>query len=204
LLRVSALPHSALIPRSATEYNPSMVARHHCVSPCYLKAFSIPRKKSSPIVNVFDRQSHKVFECGIHNVALEGDFNRIEIEGLKPDAFEKVMAVFEARLAPALARIIEARSFENKDDRAYLLNFIGLLALRTPRQREVVRNFHEQVAKRVLALALATPQRWEGEVKKAKAAGFIEANADTDYINMKRFADEERYTVEVRKENRRE
>ena len=160
----------------------------------------MPRKKSIPMVNVFDRQSRKVFDSGTENVALERDFNRVEIEGLEPDVFEKAMAEFEGQLAPALGRIITARSLKNEDDRAYLLNFIGLLALRNPRRRETIRKFHEQVAKRILDLVLATPERWEGQVKKAKAAGFIKAEATADYEAMKRFAEEDRYKVEVANE----
>ena len=34
----------------------------------------MPRKKSIPMVNVFDRQSRKVFDSGTENVALERDF----------------------------------------------------------------------------------------------------------------------------------
>jgi hypothetical protein len=173
--------------------------RHHYVSQCYLKAFSVQRKKSSPIVNVFDRQSRKVFECGIHKVALEGDFNRVEIEEHEPDAVERAMAEFESQLAPALAHIIEARSLENEEDRSYLLNFIGLLALRNPRQREIVRDFQERVAKTILGIVLATPERWESQVKRAKAAGFIDPNANTNYDAMKQFA-EKGYTVEVANE----
>jgi Protein of unknown function (DUF4238) len=166
--------------------------RHHYVSQCYLKAFSVQHKKSSPIVNVFDRQSRKVFECGIHKVALEGDFNRVEIEEHEPDAVERAMAEFESQLAPALAHIIEARSLENEEDRSYLLNFIGLLALRNPRQREIVRDFQERVAKTILGIVLATPERWESQVKRAKAAGFIDPNANTNYDAMKQFAEKHR------------
>ena len=47
------------------------------------------------------------------------------------------MAKFEGELAPALERIIAARSLQqDADDYATLLNFVMLLALRNPRQRD--------------------------------------------------------------------
>jgi hypothetical protein len=142
-----------------------MVARrHHYVPRCYLKGFSVPRK-GKPQVQVFDKVLRKAFATAIDNVALERDFNTVKVDGLEPDAFEKAMASFEGELASSLERIIAAQSLENMDDRATLLNFITFLALRNPRQREMMRDFHERVAKQIMNVALATPERWAHQVK---------------------------------------
>src|SRR5699024_12602915 len=52
-------------------------------------------------VVTFDR-SGKSFTSNILNIAVEQDFNRVEIEGHAPDAFEQIMATFEGQLAPAI------------------------------------------------------------------------------------------------------
>jgi Protein of unknown function (DUF4238) len=132
-----------------------MIARrHHYVPRCYLKGFSVARKKSRQVV-VFDCKSGKSFATATENIAVEKDFNRVEIEGHPPDVFEKAMSEFESEVASALERTIAAKSIRQVDDRAYLFNLIGLLALRNPGQRERWRDFREQMAKRIMDLASA-------------------------------------------------
>jgi hypothetical protein len=63
---------------------------------------------------------------------VKHDFNRVEIEGHPSDVFEQAMANFEGELAPALTRILQAGNLRNTEDRAILLNFIGLIAVRKP------------------------------------------------------------------------
>lgn len=162
-----------------------------------MKGFAVPRKKETPSVVVFDRVGRKNYSTGIDNVGVERDFNRLDIEGVDIDAFEKKMSEFESELAPALRRIIQAETLENADDRAILLNFIGLLFMRNSRLRENFRGFHEQLAKVIMNLALATPERWEGQVKQAKAAGYINPDADANYERTKAFIDGGRYKVDV-------
>jgi hypothetical protein len=174
-----------------------MVARrHHFLPQCYLKSFAVPRKRNTPKVRVFDRTNHRTFEAGIDNIGLERDFNRVDLEGIDLDAFEKAISGFESDLAPALKRIIQAGTLENPDDRATLLNFIGLLFMRNPRLRERTRDFHERTAKAIMSLALSTRERWESQVRQAKAAGYMK-DADTDYEKMKSFFEKGEYNIEV-------
>jgi hypothetical protein len=175
-----------------------MVARrHHFVPLCYLKGFSVPRRQKSQRVIVFDRPGRKVYNAGIENIAVEKDFNTVEIDGQPPDVFEQGMAGFESELAPALKRIIDSRSLQDVDDRAYLLNFIALQCLRNPRKRETFRDFHERVAKATMNLALSTPEMWASQVKKATEAGHMNPDADTSYEKMKEFMERGEFTVEV-------
>jgi hypothetical protein len=114
--------------------------RHHFIPQFYLKGFTVDRKKKRQLA-VFDGKDRKAFIAAIDNVALERDFNRVEVEGLEPDAFENAVAAFEAEIAPALDRIIATQSNESEDDRITLVNLIGALALRNPRLRETIREF---------------------------------------------------------------
>jgi hypothetical protein len=171
--------------------------RHHFVPQCYLKNFAVPRKKGAPEIVVFDRIGHKSYRQGINNVAFERDFNRVDVEGVDIDAFEKAMSKFETDLEPVLQRIIQAESLENQDDRATLLAFIGLLVMRNPRLRENIRGFHERVSKIIMDLSLATPQRWNHQVEAAKAAGYMRPDTDADYARMKAFIDGGRYKIKV-------
>jgi hypothetical protein len=166
--------------------------RHHFVSKCYLKAFSVLRKQGKHTINVFDRDGAKTFATAIENVALERDFNTVDVDGVEPDVFERGAAEFESEFAPALQRIIESRSLPDNDDTGLLLNFITWLATRNPRLRENVRDFHERVARKIMNVALATPERWASQVKKMKASGY---EANSTYEQMKSFIAEKQYNV---------
>jgi hypothetical protein len=154
--------------------------RHHFVPQCYLRGFTVERKKKRQIA-VFDAKGRKAFTAGIDNVALERDFNRVEIDGLAPDAFEAAMAAFESEISPALDRIIATESIAAEEDRIALVNLICALALRNPRLRETIRDFHEQVAKRVLDVMLATPERWAAQAKKIREAGDLKHLPELSY-----------------------
>jgi len=97
--------------------------RHHFVPQCYLKGFTVERKKKRRIT-VFDAKESKVFTAAIDNVALERDFNRIEIDGLAPDAFENAMAKFESEISAVLDRIKATLSIAAEPDRTALINLI--------------------------------------------------------------------------------
>lgn len=178
-----------------------MVARrHHYVPEFYLKGFAVARKKGHQLI-AFDGKSRKAFPAATHNVAVEKDFNRVEIEGHPPDVFENAMAQFETNAASALERSIAAKSIQQTEDRSYLFNLIGLLGMRNPRLRERWRDFQERIAKQIMSLATATPERWASQVARAKAEGYISKDADTDYAKMRKFVTEEKYRVEVRTEH---
>ena len=158
--------------------------QQHWVPQCYLKGFAVERKNTRQ-VQVFDRETGRTFATSTRNVGGERDFNRIELAGHEPDAFESGMGKFESELAPALDRIIQRQSISDQEDRTYLLNLIGLLATRNPRLREISRDFHERVYKRVLSLMTATPERWAAQVKKAAAAGCMSETAIEQYDKIR-------------------
>jgi uncharacterized protein DUF4238 len=141
--------------------------RHHYVSQCYLKGFTVERKKKRQIT-VFDGNARKTFTTAIDNVAVERDFNRVEMEGLAPDAFDNAMAAFESEISAALDRIIATQSIAVEEDRISLVNLICALALRNPRLREQIRDYDEQVARLIMELSLATPERWTAQVKRLR------------------------------------
>jgi Protein of unknown function (DUF4238) len=176
-----------------------MVAkRHHFVPKCYLESFSVKNaKKKKSNLYAFDAVDRKVFRPAPDNVALQTDFNTIDLERHKPDAFENAMASVESDIGPALVRIVAEKSLRNEEDRTLLLNLIGLLHIRNPRLRERFRDLRERIAKSILDVALSSSQMWESQVNKAKEAGFMPADADTDYDKMKRDYNPGDYKIEV-------
>jgi Protein of unknown function (DUF4238) len=155
------------------------------------------RDRSRPKLFVIDGKEHRSFPTAPANVAAERDFHRIEIEGYEPDALEKSFAEFEGEVSQALDRIVAARSIKDDNDRTYLLNLMALLAVKNPRHRENSRYFQEQLWKRLLDLATATPEMWASQVCRAKASGDIEPDANTDYIKMRAFVEADQYKLDV-------
>lgn len=173
-----------------------MTARqHHYVSQCYLKGFATRRRK--PKLFVIDAKNRTSFTTSPSNVGVERDFHRIDADGLQPDALENALAGFESELAPALERIISARSIKNDDDRALLLNLIGLLHIKNPAMRESIRQFHEQISKVMMSMAVATPERWASQVRQMKRDGYLPEDADTDYEKMRDFIERDQYKINL-------
>ncbi len=130
------------------------------------------------------------------DVGFKKDFNRIEITGFAPDALEKSFGVFEGKASQALKNVIELGSIQNAADRACLFELMTLFSIKTPRHREGIRQFQEQVAKHILALATQTRERWEGEMRRLKAAGVI-TEAGEDYERMREFAERGEFKVNM-------
>lgn len=168
---------------------------HHYVPQCYLKGFARNRSKNSQLY-VVDGKMSKAFPTTPRNVAAQRDFNRVEIPGEDPNLIEASYADFEAKVAPALVRLDQARAPTSQEDLALVLELVGLLAVRNPGRRESMRRFHAEVARRIMDLTLASRERWEGQVRQAQAAGYVAPN-DVTFEQMRDFVREERYTIEV-------
>jgi hypothetical protein len=108
-----------------------------------------------------------------------------------------MLSGFEAEVSQALDRIIMTRSIKNDDDQAYLLNLMALIAIKNPRHREGWRSVHEQLWKRALDLATATPERWASQMRRAKTDSYIDADADEDYRRMRDFVEADQYRITV-------
>lgn len=173
-----------------------MTARqHHYVPQCYLKGFVANRGK--PKLFVVDAKERRSFSTSPINVAVERDFHRIDIDGHALDALENAFSQFETDLNQALKRIVTARSIKDDNDRALLFNLIGLMATKNPRLRENFRVAYEHMERIIMDLATSTPELWASQVRLAQKAGFIAANADTDYKKMRESVEREEYKVKI-------
>lgn len=169
---------------------------HHWIPQCYLKGFSVSRKKDDKlyVVNV---QTGKAFETAPRNVAAGRDFNRVDIEGVSANVIESGLAGFEGQVDQALARICAARAIDDPADRNVLLNLIALLAVRNPGMRENMRQAHEQVLKQVIALTMETEERYRAGFGSAVRAGAIAPDDVLPYELMREFVMRDEYALAV-------
>ncbi len=80
---------------------------------------------------MINRPTEHTFRTAPNNVAGENYFNRIEVEGMDPNAVEKALAQFEGEIAPALERIKAAKSLAKEEDRSALVNLLAAVALKS-------------------------------------------------------------------------
>jgi Protein of unknown function (DUF4238) len=151
----------------------------------HLRQFAIRYGKKGHQVAVFDRKADKSFRANVKDVCCQNYFNRIEVDGMDPDALEKAMSEFETKLADALVRTNEARSLENEEDRAHLITLIGLTALRNPEMRENIRRVHEDVGRMNIAARLRSQEIYNASVQEAKEKAALPADYNVTYDEMK-------------------
>lgn len=176
-----------------------MTARHHhYLSQCYLKGFSKGRSKKSKL-KVFDLAQLKEFETIPRNIGGIRDFNRIDAEGVEPDALENAFAEFEGEAAKALRELADGKPFE-RETKTIILNLIALFAARSPERRAHFAKFETQVMERVMDLTLATKEQWESQIKRMRKDGYNIADSPT-YEEVKQFHDSKEYTIEFAREH---
>lgn len=175
-----------------------MIARnHHYLSQFYLRGFTRGRGKKSKL-QVIDLSRRRKYETTPRNVGGLRDFNRVEAEGVDPNMLENDLSRFEGEAAHALREVDDGAPFEGPR-RELILNLVAMFAARTPERREHVRAFHEEIATKVMDLALATPERWESQVRQMQEAG-VDVGEDVSYESLKRFSDSREYTVDIARE----
>jgi hypothetical protein len=92
--------------------------------------------------------------------------------------------MFESELAPILRKLGEGATI-SEDDFSYILTLIGVLAVRNPRFRGKFSEFQDNVRHKMLALMTATKERWESQLAKVRAAGYLEGTVDVPYEQIR-------------------
>ena len=185
--------------QSITHKTPRMTnepRNHHYIPQCYLRGFGWKHKKYWCTYLASARTGWVA--TNVRNVGAERDFLRIEIPGQEPNALERAMANMEGEIATSLKKIEQTKRFEG-EDRTMILNLMALLAVRSPERREHWRQFQEQVAMRVMDLALSSKEMWHGQIQQMKEAG-REVNEKVSYEKMKEFHERGEYDIEVARE----
>jgi hypothetical protein len=124
--------------------------RHHFVPQFLLRRFA---KCGDRKLFVFDKKTDRVFRTNVANVAVETKLYEFEVGDFIVSA-EAGLAQFETRAAQAVDRILSADSLADMgvEDRVVLSAFVGLLILRSPHQRAIMRHLIEQLRQKVSAL----------------------------------------------------
>ena len=93
--------------------------RHHYLPAAYLASFTDTGKKEGQFF-VIEVSGGRSFRTSPKNVAVETDFNRVNIDRLSPDAIEQGLSSFEQKAVKAVRQILDSRAFPEGDDYHYV------------------------------------------------------------------------------------
>lgn len=150
------------------------------------------------MVVVHDFHDKRTYETNTRNVCAERDFMRFEAQGRKPDWLEEEFSKLESKACEAIRDVVRTRTFAG-EDKNYILNLMALLAVRSPEQRENMRDFQARVATQIMGLVLENKERWELENKRMQeATGTMHT---VTYEEAKAFHERGEYSIEVAREH---
>ncbi len=140
-------------------------------------------------------ESGRTFRTSPKNVAVELDFNRVDINGHPPDVIENALAPLEQEAVQAIANTIATGEFPNDGDYNSILNLICLIAVRNPFFRKSFNRAREQTIHIIGDLLVSDEQVWEHHVRKARENG--ENIPDSvSFEEVKRFIEERNYEID--------
>lgn len=177
---------------------PPIARNHHYLPQFYLAQFTETSAKDGHFF-VHGVSNGRTFRTSPKNVAVERDFNRMEIEGERPDIVERILAPFEALAADSIKRVNETQNFPSEKDFGHIINLLCLLAVRNPKQRRKLNAFREEIDQAQLELLVSDVRIFERTIKRAKEAGYLQ-ECDASFLEMKSFIEEKRYSIQYTSE----
>lgn len=170
--------------------------KHHYVPKFHLTLFTQDGTKESRLW-VFDQKNGNQWEAIPESVGYQKNLYRIDLPDTEPDIIEDVFAEVENSVAPIIKEICISHKIPEKDEEYnWLINYIALLAERTPERLEHFTKPIKDITKIISQMMLATPERFEVIKQNMKSDG-IEIDDDVSYKELKEFVLEEKYTLSV-------
>ena len=172
----------------------SIARNHHYVPRAYLAAFTQIGNRNGKLF-VLNVNTGQGFHTSLKNVAVERDFNRVDIEGHDLDILERALSSFEDRAAQAIRTVLREQIFPDNEDYNFIINLLGLLAVRNPRLRKSFNHAREQQIHLMGDNLVVNREIFANHLRKAHAAGYID-DVNVSFEDMSRFIRERRYQIE--------
>ena len=170
----------------------NVARRHHYVSQFYLKGFS----DSDERIHVIDVNDRRHFKTGSSNIAVQTDFNRINIEGHDRNEIERFLSGIEGKAAKVLKDIAQNESLpQNVDDMVILSVFVGILAANNPQVREKLRNMDQDIISQRMQEMVANREIYASRLAELGVEDPI------GYEVMKAFVECGNYTISLEESN---
>lgn len=169
--------------------------KHHYLPQGYLAAFTDTGKKDGQFY-VLELDNGNCFRTSPKNVAAKRDFNRVDIEGHSPDAVEQALSPVEALMIEACRKVIQTQAYPNDEDINYILNLLGLVAVRNPKLRTSFNKASDRMMRMIGHMLVSKKEVFEYQTKKAREAGYLNPENNSTYEEVKRFVEGGEYDIE--------
>ena len=174
--------------------NKSTARRHHYLPQSYLARFTDKGTKDGQFF-VLEVESGHTFRTSPKNVAVELDFNRVDIDGHPIDVIETAFSPLEQKAGQVIEDIITTEKFPTDEDYNTILNLICLIAVRNPFFRNSFNRAREQSIHIIGDLLISDEKLFAHHVQKARENG--ENIPETvSFQEMKRFIEGREYKIE--------
>lgn len=173
--------------------------KHHYVPVLLLQGFT-PSGRRDDFLWVHDKEQSKVWRTKPDQAAHERDYYRVDLDeaGIDPNIVEKLFgSTIEAKAATVIQEIGSLRRLPQGDDFLALIEFVTLLALRTPAFRGLYERNMEQLYRHSAKMILSRREPFEQFLQYKRAKG-EEIPPGIIYESLRDVAfDDERYSVEI-------
>jgi len=168
--------------------------KHHFVPQFYLAGFTTNGSNDGEL-HGFDKNRRKTFRSTPRGVAHKRDFHKI-VPGPQGDemAVEKALGKVECQWNTVLSAVIKNTALPEGESFGDLMMFVGFLAVRVLRIRNIISDFIDRVSKAQIQMTLATP---EGQASlRQTLADLGHAMPDEEFDKLVQFGQSGEYTVD--------
>jgi hypothetical protein len=165
---------------------------HHYIPQFYLRGFA-PAMTRKSLITVFDLDQQRMFKANPRNICGVRDYNRIDLDRTNPNAIENIYSDLESKAARSIQELEKGAPFCGKN-RDIIFNLIALLAVRSPQQREKLREAHEVSLKVLMDLIFSNEKNWESTKSKIIENGRSK-DEGTTYAELKCFQEKNDYKI---------
>ena len=152
-------------------------AKKHHYNPAFFLAGFTKAGIQKDRLWVFDQEQFRQWQSNPRNAGCQNGFYDIQLEGsITPDAFEsQVLAPLDAMFCDVIRRMVGEQRMPSGEEFNILLNFVALMATRTPRIRRLVTTVTSLQIRSLVESIIATDEGWERFRKS-----YCDASVQTD------------------------
>lgn len=177
----------------------SQTRRHHYVPAFLLQGFT-PSGKRDDFLWIHDQGRGKSWRAKPDNAAHERDYYRVEIPETDPNVVETLFAQVEDRTSPVIRKVIRYHELPDGEDFRSLIEFVTLLALRTPSFRGLYEQNMDHLQRSFAKMMLSKPEVFDQIIEETRKEG-VEIPPEITYEGLRDFALDDCYTVETPRTN---
>ena len=130
-------------------------------------------------------------------MATKRDFNRVDLDGLPPDAVEQALGDLEGKAISAIRRLQERGGRLTDDELSDIVNLMTLLVVRNPQSRRAMNAARRHEVRIILDILASDRAIYEYHVAKATSDGFVRDDADVPFEQAVAFIKSDQYGIEV-------